>query len=221
MEINSTATPKTTRVSAFIDGFNLYHSIDDIGRNELKWLNLRSVLEVFIDSKIHRLGPIYYFSAYADWKPGKQRRHEVYVRALRHIGVIPVMGNFKSRSMECRHCHTRWITHEEKQSDVNLAVTLVREAFHDSYDQAFIVSGDADLAPPIKLVNEIFPKKRIKIICPPGRRHSKELGELVHATRGRSKIKEIHLERNLLPERIAVPDGNDIVRPAKYSPPDR
>ena len=71
------------RISAFIDGFNLYHAIDDLDRNELKWLNLRTLLEEFIDKKTQVLGDVYYFSAYADWHPDKRRRHMAYVRALR------------------------------------------------------------------------------------------------------------------------------------------
>lgn len=153
---------KIIRVSAFIDGFNLYHAIRDLGRNDLKWLNLRDLLNHFTTDGIHELGDIFYFSAYADWLPDQRKRHMIYVRALRHAGVTPVMGNFKEKERKCFVCKSEWIGHEEKQSDVNLAVRLVREAYKDAFDLAFVVSCDSDLAPPIKLLREIFPKKKVK-----------------------------------------------------------
>jgi len=216
MERNETkATERPIRVSAFIDGFNLYHAIHDLGRNELKWLNLRALLENFTKKGLHELGDIFYFSAYADWLQEKRKRHLVYVRALKHFQVTPIMGNFKDKDIECRVCSNMWVDHEEKQSDVNLAVELVREAYKDSYDQALIVSGDSDLAPPIRLLKEIFPKKKVKVICPPGRFHSKELGSLANK---RAKIQIVHLESSLLPAEMATRTGL-ITRPPEYAPP--
>jgi hypothetical protein len=31
---------KQSRASFYVDGFNLYHAIDDLGDNTLKWLNV-------------------------------------------------------------------------------------------------------------------------------------------------------------------------------------
>lgn len=202
------------RISAFIDGFNLYHAIDDLGRNELKWLNLRTLLEEFIDKKTQVLGDVYYFSAYADWHPQKRTRHMVYVRALKNEKVTPVMGKFKEKEVSCQRCGHTWKMHEEKETDVNIAVFLVREAYNDSYDQAIIVSGDSDLVPPVRLLKDIFPRKKVKVICPPERLHSKELGSIAHK---RAKIKTIHLERNLFPDKIASNNGL-ILRPRNYTP---
>lgn len=203
------------RVSAFVDGFNLYHALDDLKQNHLKWLNLRTLLENFAPPQTHDLREVYYFSAHADWMPDKRRRHKAYVYALRHAKVTPVMGNFKPRDMECLACGNTWVGHEEKQSDVNLAVQLVRDAYKDTYDQALIVSGDSDLAPPIRLLREIFPEKKVKIVSPPGRYHSKELCQISH---GRAKIDVCHLEASLFPDRIATLGGL-VTRPIEYDPP--
>ena len=35
------------RVIGFIDGFNLYHAIDDLGQAHLKWVDLPKVCEIF------------------------------------------------------------------------------------------------------------------------------------------------------------------------------
>ena len=40
------------RVISFIDGFNLYHAIDNLNQSHLKWLNLHSLSNAFIKPKI-------------------------------------------------------------------------------------------------------------------------------------------------------------------------
>jgi uncharacterized LabA/DUF88 family protein len=202
------------RVSAFIDGFNLYHAIDDLNRPDLKWVNLRCLMEKFIDPGIHVLGDIYYFSAYCDWDREKRARHMAYVRALKHFDVTPVMANFKEKDMECFHCHNTWIAHEEKQTDVNIAVHLVREAYRDTYDRAFLVTSDSDLVPPLALLREIFPKKSVKVICPPERWHSKEL---CRYSKKPAKIQVSHLEDCRMQGSIATMTGL-VTRPTDYKP---
>lgn len=53
------------RVSAYIDGFNLYHAIDATRRHELKWLDLRRLCEVYAPRPDHELIAVNYFSAFA------------------------------------------------------------------------------------------------------------------------------------------------------------
>ena len=53
------------RVSAFIDGFNLYHAVDATGMHHLKWLDLRALCEKFAPRPDYDLRTVYYFSAYA------------------------------------------------------------------------------------------------------------------------------------------------------------
>lgn len=59
--------------------------------------------------------------------------------------------------------------HEEKESDVNLAISLVSGACNDEYDIAIIITADSDLCPPIKYVKERFPDKELWLVAPPGR----------------------------------------------------
>jgi uncharacterized LabA/DUF88 family protein len=202
------------RVSAFIDGFNLYHAIDDLRRNDLKWIDLRKLMEHFVDPAVGQLNQVYYFSAYCDWDREKQNRHKVYVRALRHHGVEPIMGKFQPHQMQCHGCDREWVTHEEKQSDVNLAISLVREAYRDTYDRALVVSSDSDFAPALRLLSEAFPGKSVKVVCPPERFHSKDLNR--HAKKP-AKIKVEHLEASRMPDRFPTLSGL-VVRPQKYDP---
>ena len=51
------------RVSVFVDGFNFYHAVDDLGKHHLKWVNLRTLCEQFAPRGQYTLNHIYYFSA--------------------------------------------------------------------------------------------------------------------------------------------------------------
>jgi len=59
------------RVAAFIDGFNLFHSINSNPKyHKYKWLNLQKLVSCFILPK-DEVKTIYYFTAYATWVPSK------------------------------------------------------------------------------------------------------------------------------------------------------
>jgi hypothetical protein len=111
------------------------------------------------------------------------------------------------------------MAHEEKESDVNLAIHLLHEAYCNSYDVALLLTADSDLAPAVRLVCSTFPEKRIRILAPPNRPHSKELVASAGGPKRCSKIKRVHLERALLPETLRDVGGKILARrPSKYAP---
>ncbi len=205
-----------TRVCVYIDGFNLYHAIHNLKDNRLKWLNLKALIGFFLDPNVHRLQEVYYFSAFATWKPDAHTRHIAYEKALKISGVKTIMGKFKNKDRSCNNCGATWIGHEEKETDVNIALYLLNDAYQDKYDEAIIISQDSDLFPAIKLVKQHFPAKSIKIITPPNMWHSKEMAQVV-GKKKLGKIQQIHIERSLFPEEIKDSHGNVLVyRPVKY-----
>lgn len=213
------------RVTCYIDGFNLYHAIDDLYHLKhplrplvdcLKWVNLWSLSSAFIKPSQEELTAVYYFSALADWLPGAKKRHQTFIRANEHFGVTTILGHFKEKQKECKDCGSTWTGHEEKQSDVNLAAYLIHHAHLDQYDKAFVLSADSDLCQAIQLILDTLPAKEIEILVPPKRYEiTRELRGMVTA----HKIKQQHLKNNLLPEVIrATPSGEIIAtRPAKYA----
>ena len=208
------------RVSAFIDGFNLYHAIDDLGAHYLKWVNLRALCEEFAPSPQYVLTHTFYFSAYATWRLGAYARHREFVRALRFVGVTPVMGKFKPKDRTCKSCGHKWVDHEEKQTDVNIGLHLLREAFNNTYDRALLITGDSDLVPAVSLVRSDFPQKDIRIIAPVGRGHSMDLLTAVGGKANCRRMKTLHLERCLLASIVSDESGNVVAtRPPKYEPP--
>lgn len=211
---------KALRVSAFIDGFNLYHALDGTGRHYLKWLDLRKLCLEFAPPPAQVLDKVYYFSAFATWRPDAYARHRKFVAALRVTGVEPVMGLFKEKNRSCRACGSAWIDHEEKETDVNIALHLLRDAQLDRYDRAIVLSGDSDLAPAVRMVRELYPAKSIRILAPYGRTYSMDLVRAAGGTENARQMKQVHVERCLLAEVVRDAHGVTVaLRPPKYNPP--
>jgi uncharacterized LabA/DUF88 family protein len=205
------------RVVCFIDGLNLYHAISALGRPELKWVDLRNLSKVFLQSHSEELSKVFYFSAYADHvAESSQKCQKAYIRALELTGVAPVLGHFKEKTRKCPSCSHRWVGHEEKETDVNVALFLLNLAYQDAFDRALLISNDSDLAPAIRMVRQYFPHKRITTVAPPHYFHSREL---IQASTDKTKVRINHLERCLFPPIVA--DASrliSVVRPIEYAP---
>lgn len=87
------------RVNVYIDGFNLYHAIDDLGDNSLKWVDLH-LLSANIINEHQILNQVKYFSAYATWRPDAYKRHRDFVAANEAQGVSVIMGRFKAKEIQ-------------------------------------------------------------------------------------------------------------------------
>jgi uncharacterized LabA/DUF88 family protein len=197
------------RVSVYIDGFNLYHAIDDLGENHLKWLDLWTLSETLIRPD-ETVSAVKYFSAYATWMPEGYRRHQRYIAALEAKGVKFIEGRFKEKPMQCKKCGVRYIAHEEKETDVNIGVHLMADGLKDRFDRALVISADTDLNEAVTLAKAEATGKQIAIVAPP-KRKGRNSNALFEVTVGR-------LRRSLLPEQI-VWDGKTIIRPTEYDPP--
>ncbi|MFQ5895437.1 MAG: NYN domain-containing protein [Nitrospinota bacterium] len=146
-------------VVCLIDGFNLYHGIRGLNQNHLKWLNLQSLAASLIDTRKETLAAVYYFSAYATWLPDPYARHRRYVAALEATGVTPVLAHFKEKPRKCPCCHQLYSSHEEKESDVRIAVHLIRGVCRGEFDKAVVISADSDLVPAIEAALKVAPDK--------------------------------------------------------------
>jgi len=156
------------RYCFYIDGFNVYYALQEKTQyRKYKWLNYRKLAETVVQAHDEITG-IFYFTAFVEWKPQSVARHEEYIRALRSVGVETIRGRFMRKDIECHLCHRIFRTHEEKQSDVNIALKVLGDAVDDLYDKALIISADSDLLPVIKSVQEHSPEKEIGVMFPIG-----------------------------------------------------
>lgn len=207
---------KRKPVYCFIDGFNLFHAINELKPNHgnhLKWLNLRGLSNAFIQHTKEKLEEVFYFSAYPTWRPKAHKTHRKYVKALEAYNVKCILGHFKEKRKQCPQCKSQWIAHEEKESDVNIGIHLLHHAHLNSFDKAFIVTADSDLIPAVKLALNTFPEKEFTILVPPSRYDiTRELRSHVKAMR----IGQRHLRGHQLPKKITRKDGEAIIAPQKY-----
>jgi uncharacterized LabA/DUF88 family protein len=203
------------QVSIYIDGFNLYHAIRNLKDNRAKWLDLRALSQRLVRNKSETIVSINYFSAYATWLPGPYNRHMAYISALRSTGVNCIMGHFKSKDRSCKCCGAQWTSHEEKETDVNIGIHLVRDAFKGKYDGAYLITRDSDLVPAVNMVKKEFPSKQITIVAPPLMGHSTDL---LNACDAKQKIKPKKIMSCLLPEKILDTSGEIVAtRPSEYA----
>jgi len=209
------------RVAFLIDGFNVYHSIREAIKDaggSLKWLDhlglCKSYLSVF--GRDARIESVTYFSAYAthlqQTHPDVIVRHRTYISALRSTGVEVVMGRFKWHPRWCPLCKQQSPGHEEKETDVSIAVRLMELALNDLCDTIVIVSGDTDLLPAIRAVQRNRPDKQVWVAFP-YKRFNLELDQTADGT---IKMKRAKYLKHQLPDPVVLADGTQIKKPGGW-----
>lgn len=202
------------RISFFIDGFNVYHSLIYKRRYvKFLWLDYHALAQRYARKLNGSVANIFYFSALAYWNQGKVQRHNLFIDALKSRGVKVIMGNFKEKERFCNNCHQFVMGHEEKQTDVNIALYLLNEAYNDTYDIAMIMTNDTDLIPAIKMLKRFFPKKRVGILFPI-ERWSDELKQNCHFFRHTRKS---DYSKSQFPNTLTLSSGRVINKPAHWN----
>lgn len=200
------------RVSIFVDGFNVYHALQNNPEyRKYKWLDYRALGQRYLDGQ-DTLAEVFFFTALAMWNPGKVNRHKIYLSALRKNHVTIVMGKFRRRDRKCFLCKKTYKTHEEKLTDVNIAIHLFRGAYLDEYDKAILITGDSDIIPSVNAIHELFPSKEIGLVIPIGGKAE----ELKQSCDFRRKMKVAHLRDCQFPDRIEDGPDGAICRPVEW-----
>ena len=204
----------TSRVTAYIDGFNLYYGLRDAGLRKSRWLDIHGVCASLLKAG-EQLDMVRYFTSWVKNNPVKAARQAVYVDALRARGGIKIdFGHFLSNTTRCFRCGNVWTQHEEKKTDVNIAVRLLEDADDDLFDTAMVVSGDSDLVPPIDSVQRRFPYKRVVVAFPPRRRSA----QLAQAASKAFSIYPQTIRGNHLPDPVHTHDGVELHAPSGWLP---
>jgi len=209
------------RTAFLIDGFNLYHStkeIEDKHDSYVKWLDLVGMCKSQLPH-IHKtatLASIHYFTAYRDflfsYDPESVKRHRLYVQCLKAFDVNVVLGRFKSKETFCNKCKKTFTKHEEKETDVSIAVQLIELFVKNECDIVVLITGDTDLVPAIKTARSLFPGKEIIVGFPFGRKNN----ELVRASNRHFKILKERYESHQFADPLILPDGNVIRKPEEW-----
>ncbi len=163
------------KVSFLIDGFNLYHSIEDLEKSngiKAKWLDVKTLLHSYMGAigGTAKFEKIYYFTALRlhvqKEKPNSVERHKRYISALESTGIEAIYGGFKPKEVLCKKCSEPFETFEEKKTDVAIASKIIELSAMTMCDVIGIVSGDTDLIPAIELAKQINPDIKVVVIFP-------------------------------------------------------
>lgn len=214
------------KVSFFIDGFNLYHALNDYSfkgqyiYRKYKWLNLYELAKIYLnDDEI--IEKIFYFSSFAKWDNAKLNRHKQYINALKTTNKVEfIEGNFKKRHIKCQKCGFIIFKPEEKQTDVNIALYLLKMAFKKEFDIAILLTADSDLIPLINTIKEIRDiyneLNHIKIgILPPIKREN-QCKDLIKLCDFNKTMKENHLKNSQFPYSLIDLNGNKLQKPSSW-----
>jgi dCMP deaminase len=205
--------------NVYIDGYNFYYSIRK--RNlELGWCNFWALSDWLVKRAFPgaRVGAVKYFTAPVrnlEINAGEAQRQQLWLDALKFgtmDRVLVVKGYYDQPDDKPR---------VEKQTDTNLAISMVRDAImsprdhrHDSYagrdpfspcDAVLLISGDSDFLPAAEMVGNYG--KKVAIFRPIGNKESKKP---VHPKIRVYDITEEDLRLTRLPEKIAAPGGQEL-----------
>ena len=162
------------RVNFYVDGFNFYHGLRRTKRTDpdwqkIYWLNFVKFFDHFMQKNEH-LQKIFYFTA-PDHDPDRLLRQRILFQANELINgstFETVNGMFYRKMITCKICNNRYRVHEEKRTDVNIAIKMLDDCFFDNADTLVLVSADSDLISPLQLINYRFPNKKTRVYFPPG-----------------------------------------------------
>jgi uncharacterized LabA/DUF88 family protein len=138
------------KIIVYIDGFNLYYGIRSLGQS-YKWLNVEVLANSFVKSNNVS---VKYFTAKLNGNNEDAHRQTIYLDALNKccLKTEIIMGYFK-KAQKCKNCDSK--NNEEKQTDVNIACEIMQDCYENNFDVAYLVSGDSDLASPVKKTLEL------------------------------------------------------------------
>jgi hypothetical protein len=216
------------RTIVYIDGFNLYYRA--LKGTAHKWLDIAAMSATVLPSG-HQILAINYYTARVSGRvdPAAPGRQHAYLRALETLPKVAIhYGNFLASKKwaglvqppEFRPSFTLpigaaptvaylWKT-EEKGSDVNLGVHLVRDAFKGAFDVAAVLTNDTDLVEPLRIVTQ---EVRLPItLLTPVAKPAPSLANVSTAIR--------HIQPYLgpcqLPNPISIPGKKPIAKPTGW-----
>lgn len=199
----------------YIDGFNLYYGLRDKDWVQYYWLNLEELGRTLIDPGAEILARVKYFTSLVKGDREAQNRQGILIKALEaHCPNLEIYyGHFLAKQRQCGKCGLRHDFYEEKKTDVNIACHLLMDAFRQSYDRVYIVSGDSDLVPAVNMVKQLNSRPFIVVANPPMRK-SEELCRIADAW---FSIGEKKMQLSQLPETVMSKRGAKLSRPDKWT----
>ena len=230
------AVDTVSRVSVYVDGFNLYYRA--LKGTKYKWLNIEALCQSILHKTPNITAINYYTARVKQLDPSytDQADQAEYIRALSTLPNLKIhYGNFQVTEKVMRLASPLWmrpefdpavninactvlpevarvIKTEEKGSDVNLGVHLVRDAFTNKFDIAVVITNDTDLTEPLRIVLQESGKKLV-LLSPV----SNPAGSLTKILTGNPLfINSSHLAKSQFPSPHVDKKGRQIFKPSDW-----
>ena len=177
---------ETKKTAVYIDGYNLYYG--RLRGTAYKWLDLVLLFEdlLRIQDGVPPVQMVKFFSAhalarFASHGDASITAQQNYHRALQTLYPDRFSITLGTHSMDRdgallpvvrpgvpydRNDRVRVWKIEEKQTDVNLAMAMYRDAAKGLYDHVVLCSNDSDAEPVLKALREDFPDLLIGVVTP-------------------------------------------------------
>lgn len=156
----------------------------------------------------------FFFTAVLRWDAAKQKRHVNYLAALRAVDVRIHESRFTKVDRKCKAFGNTCSFHEEKQTDVGIAVKMVSDAMSGRADRLILLTADSDQIPTAKFIRSLSTTS-LTLMYPPNRgSQSRDLGNHIP---DRHEITPGRLGTCVFPRTVKDAQGKAVAfRPALY-----
>lgn len=219
------ATPPKKRVTFYVDGFNFYYGLRDQSAldsswKKYYWIDLVFFFEQFLKPD-EELIEVRYFTARPK-NNGKMTRQNLFMEVNKklHKGKFKIhYGKYQEKHIKCLGtCKDRFVTYEEKETDVHIAVKLIEDCVFGASDRIVLVSADSDLMPPIRFIADYCKKNNLEkdmtILFPP-MHYSSALNNFGYPVIQLGKY-ESRFKKALLPKTVNFKDNSIYQIPANW-----
>ncbi len=166
----------------YVDGYNFYFGV--LRGTQYKWLDIVDIIKhiCHVQNPHIEVTQVKFFTApvitrLATQGEKAQQSQDIYHKALinKHGETIEIINGYyhmekgtppKYKNPVDKKDRVDIWRLEEKQTDVNIALHLYRDAVHRNCEQAVLVSSDSDLESALKFISFDFPEHKIGLILP-------------------------------------------------------
>lgn len=170
------------RTIVYIDGYNFYFGV--LKNTAYKWLDIVSLVKhiCYVQNPQMDIAAVKFFTAPVITRVATKgekalQSQDSYHRALlnSHPEIIEIINGYYLLEKGCPPRYKKPIDKqdrvevwrlEEKQTDVNIALQLYRDAVLKNCDHAVLVSSDSDLVPALGFLKQDFPDYPVGLILP-------------------------------------------------------
>jgi hypothetical protein len=212
------------RVISYIDGYNLYHGMQDKARivdgkgNQVNREYYRYMWSDLVKLSASLLRPnqeliaTKYFTSRVSGNVASEERQAKWLDVISTLPSLSIYyGTFQTDPKKCPACQKREFHPQEKKTDVNIATQMICDGLRDKFDTALLITGDSDQVPTIQMITHEF-NKSVIVAFPPERLSAElKLYARANMTIGAQKFKDAIMSHS-----TTLPNGVVIECPQKW-----